>query len=109
MKIFLDVFGCRLNQSEVEAFANTFRALGHEIVAEPGIADLAIVNTCAVTVKAAADSLQPFDGLLRGHSLDQGGDSLQITAAAAQDPHIPDNALVIHFHLHLYLDFPYQK
>ncbi len=56
MKIFFDVIGCRLNQSEVETFANTFRALGHQIVADPAEADLAIVNTCAVTVKAAADS-----------------------------------------------------
>jgi len=48
--------GCRLNQSEIEGFANIFRALGHTIVSEPGSADLAIVNTCAVTVKAAADS-----------------------------------------------------
>jgi threonylcarbamoyladenosine tRNA methylthiotransferase MtaB len=56
MKIFFDVIGCRLNQSEVEALANTFSALGHEIVPEPSMADLAIVNTCAVTVKAAADS-----------------------------------------------------
>jgi len=56
MKIFLDVIGCRLNQSEIEGFANIFRALGHEIVDAPGDADLAIVNTCAVTIKAAADS-----------------------------------------------------
>ena len=56
MKVFFDVIGCRLNQSEVEALANQFRAFGHEIVAEPSLADLAIVNTCAVTVKAAADS-----------------------------------------------------
>ena len=56
MKIYFDVIGCRLNQSEVEALANTFRALGYEIVSEPSTADLAIVNTCAVTVKAAADS-----------------------------------------------------
>jgi threonylcarbamoyladenosine tRNA methylthiotransferase MtaB len=56
MKVFFDVIGCRLNQSEVEGFANIFRALGHEIVPDPSEADLAIVNTCAVTVKAAADS-----------------------------------------------------
>jgi len=56
MKIFFDVIGCRLNQSEVESFANTFRALGHQIISDPAEADLAIVNTCAVTVKAAADS-----------------------------------------------------
>ncbi|NLN69545.1 MAG: MiaB/RimO family radical SAM methylthiotransferase [Chloroflexi bacterium] len=56
MKIFLDVVGCRLNQSEVEGFANQFRALGHEIVSAAAEADIAIVNTCTVTVKAAADS-----------------------------------------------------
>ncbi len=56
MKIFLDMVGCRLNQSEIEGFANQFRALGHEIVPDSANADLAIVNTCAVTVKAAADS-----------------------------------------------------
>ncbi len=56
MKIFLDVIGCRLNQSEIEAFANQFRASGHQIVSDPGEADIAIVNTCTVTVKAAADS-----------------------------------------------------
>ena len=56
MKIFLDSIGCRLNQSEIEGFANQFRALGHQIVSHPGDADVAIVNTCTVTVKAAADS-----------------------------------------------------
>jgi len=56
MNIFLDIIGCRLNQSEMEGIGNTFRALGHKLVADPSEADLAIVNTCAVTVKAAADS-----------------------------------------------------
>ncbi|MFA7407497.1 MAG: MiaB/RimO family radical SAM methylthiotransferase [Anaerolineaceae bacterium] len=56
MRVFLDVIGCRLNQSEVEGFANQFRALGHEIVSSPSEADLAIVNTCTVTGRAAADS-----------------------------------------------------
>jgi hypothetical protein len=56
MRIFLDMIGCRLNQSEIEGFANLFRALGHQVVGDPAQADVAIVNTCAVTVKAAADS-----------------------------------------------------
>ena len=56
MKVFFDIIGCRLNQSEVEGLANIFRALGHQIVGDPAEADVAIVNTCAVTVKAAADS-----------------------------------------------------
>lgn len=56
MRIFLDAVGCRLNQSEIEGIANQFRALGHQIVGTPTGADVAIVNTCTVTVKAAADS-----------------------------------------------------
>lgn len=56
MNVFFDVVGCRLNQSEVEHLANIFRALGHQIVGDPSQADVAIINTCAVTTKAAADS-----------------------------------------------------
>ncbi len=56
MKIFLDTIGCRLNQAEIESMALQFRAAGHEIVAAAEEADLAVVNTCAVTTDAAADS-----------------------------------------------------
>jgi threonylcarbamoyladenosine tRNA methylthiotransferase MtaB len=56
MKIYLDTIGCRLNQSEIEAMARQFRAVGHEIVNSAQMADMAVVNTCAVTNEAAADS-----------------------------------------------------
>jgi threonylcarbamoyladenosine tRNA methylthiotransferase MtaB len=56
MKIFLDTVGCRLNQAEIEVLAGQFRAAGHEIVATADNADLAVVNTCAVTAAAASDS-----------------------------------------------------
>jgi threonylcarbamoyladenosine tRNA methylthiotransferase MtaB len=56
MKIYLDTIGCRLNQSEIESMAMQFRLGGHEIVASPDQADMAVVNTCAVTNDAAADS-----------------------------------------------------
>jgi threonylcarbamoyladenosine tRNA methylthiotransferase MtaB len=56
MKIFLDTIGCRLNQAEIESMGRKFRAAGHEIVAQPGSADMAVVNTCAVTVEASSDS-----------------------------------------------------
>lgn len=58
MKIFLDVVGCRLNQSEIETFARQFRAAGHEIVERADAADLVVVNTCAVTAQASSDSRQ---------------------------------------------------
>ncbi len=56
MKVYLDTIGCRLNQSEIESMARQFRAAGHEIVATANEADMAVVNTCAVTTQAAADS-----------------------------------------------------
>src|SRR5437867_11399352 len=56
MKIYLDTIGCRLNQSEIESMAGQFRAVGHEIVISPELADMAVINTCAVTNEAAADS-----------------------------------------------------
>ena len=65
MKIYLDTVGCRLNQSEIETMARQFRAAGHEIVASAEGADLAVVNTCAVTSDAAADSRQMIRHLAR--------------------------------------------
>jgi threonylcarbamoyladenosine tRNA methylthiotransferase MtaB len=56
MKIYLDTIGCRLNQSEIESMARQFRVAGHDIVASPEEADLAVVNTCAVTNDAASVS-----------------------------------------------------
>jgi len=58
MKIYLDTIGCRLNQSEIETYARQFRAAGHSLVAEPGEADLVVINTCAVTAAAESDSRQ---------------------------------------------------
>ncbi|HEX7619899.1 MAG TPA: tRNA (N(6)-L-threonylcarbamoyladenosine(37)-C(2))-methylthiotransferase MtaB [Anaerolineales bacterium] len=56
MKIFLDTIGCRLNQAEIESLARQFRMAGHTIVPTAGEADLAVINTCTVTVEAASDS-----------------------------------------------------
>jgi threonylcarbamoyladenosine tRNA methylthiotransferase MtaB len=58
MKVFLDSIGCRLNQAEIERYARQFHADGHTLVAHPEEADLAVVNTCAVTNAAASDSRQ---------------------------------------------------
>jgi threonylcarbamoyladenosine tRNA methylthiotransferase MtaB len=58
MKIYLDSVGCRLNQSEIEAYARQFRMAGHQLVGSPDQADLVVVNTCTVTAAAASDSRQ---------------------------------------------------
>jgi threonylcarbamoyladenosine tRNA methylthiotransferase MtaB len=56
MKVFLDSIGCRLNQSEIEKLGKQFREAGHDLVDSAAFADLVVVNTCAVTAAAAADS-----------------------------------------------------
>lgn len=65
MRIFLDMIGCRLNQSEIETFAGEFRMAGHQIVADPSLADLAVINTCAVTAAAESDSRQKIRQISR--------------------------------------------
>jgi len=65
MKVYLDTIGCRLNQAEIERMAREFRAAGHELVGAPEEADLAVVNTCAVTANAVGDSRQRIRQLAR--------------------------------------------
>ena len=69
MKIFLDSIGCRLNQSEIEKYASEFIACGHELVSTMETADLAVLNTCAVTAAAASDSRQRLHRLLNHQNL----------------------------------------
>lgn len=65
MNIYLDMIGCRLNQSEIEIMARQFAAAGHTLVADPAEADLAVVNTCTVTGAAAADSRKTIRRIAR--------------------------------------------
>ncbi len=58
MKVYLDSVGCRLNQSEIEKIGWKFKILGHHLVDTPHQADVSVINTCAVTGKAASDSRQ---------------------------------------------------
>src|SRR5690606_30115629 len=70
MKIFLDMVGCRLNQSEIERMALDFIARGEEIVSNPSEAELIVVNTCCVTAKACADSRKTIRRYQRETSAD---------------------------------------
>ncbi len=58
MKVFLDMVGCRLNQSEIESYASQFRLAGHTLTSSAESADLVVINTCTVTAAAASDSRQ---------------------------------------------------
>lgn len=52
MKLFVYTLGCRVNQCESEAIAESFAKAGHTILKTYEEADLIIVNTCTVTSKA---------------------------------------------------------
>ena len=65
MKVFLDTIGCKLNQSEIERYAIQFRQAGHELVGSADLADIIVVNTCAVTAAASQDSRQKLRMILR--------------------------------------------
>ena len=52
MKVFIYTLGCRVNQCESEAIAESFAKAGHLVLNSHEDADLTIVNTCTVTSKA---------------------------------------------------------
>lgn len=68
MKVHLRMLGCRLNQAEIDQMARQFQQQGHEIVAEPDLADQIIVNTCAVTQEATRSSRKLIRELNRANA-----------------------------------------
>lgn len=58
MQIHLKTLGCRLNEAELESWAESFQSKGHRIIDKPESADLLVVNTCAVTQEAVKKSRQ---------------------------------------------------
>ncbi len=58
MQIHLKTLGCRLNEAELETWAQAFQKSGHLITPEPSQADLIVLNSCAVTQDAVRKSKQ---------------------------------------------------
>ena len=56
MDILLKSLGCRLNEAELEHWAQEFVASGHSITTNHEKADLVVINTCAVTQEASRKS-----------------------------------------------------
>ncbi len=67
MKVYLETLGCKLNESELEAWARKFGADGYEIVADARNADLCVLNTCAITHVAARKSRQAARQMARAN------------------------------------------
>jgi threonylcarbamoyladenosine tRNA methylthiotransferase MtaB len=58
MRVALKALGCRLNEAELESWSNDFQNLGYSITNKTEIADIVVVNTCAVTQEAVKKSRQ---------------------------------------------------
>ena len=58
MQIHLKTLGCRLNEAELETWAHAFQAQGHSITQKISMAQLVVINSCAVTQDAARKSRQ---------------------------------------------------
>ena len=56
MRVYLDSVGCRLNEAEIATWRLGFLDRGHAVVSRVEDADLAVFNSCAVTVDAARSS-----------------------------------------------------
>jgi len=67
-KVFITTLGCKVNQFESAAFKAGFEERGLTIVPRDADADLIVINTCAVTAGAGAQSRQTIRQALR-HNL----------------------------------------
>ncbi len=64
-KVFITTLGCKVNQFESAAFKTGFIERGLEVVGASEEADLIVINTCAVTAGAGAQSRQTIRQALR--------------------------------------------
>jgi len=83
MRVAFYTLGCKLNQSESEALASTFKSRGFFIAPPQDGADIFIVNTCTVTSKAE----QKARRIIRRLSRDNPGAVIIVTGCYAQLDH----------------------
>ena len=67
-KVLITTLGCKVNQYESAAFRTGFEDKGLRLVKMGEQADLVIINTCAVTGSAGAQSRQAIRRALKKHS-----------------------------------------
>ena len=58
MKIYPISLGCPKNQSVLEERLEMLRGLGHSIVTDPSVADVALINTCTFIAPATVESVE---------------------------------------------------
>lgn len=64
-KVYISTLGCKVNQFESAAFKTGFEEAGFAVISKHEIADIVVINTCAVTGTAGAQSRQAIRKALR--------------------------------------------
>jgi threonylcarbamoyladenosine tRNA methylthiotransferase MtaB len=72
VNVYLETFGCRANQADAEAVRSLVLSAGHELVDSPSDADVAVINSCTVTVQADADVRQAVRRASRARTIVMG-------------------------------------
>lgn len=80
MRVLVFTLGCKLNQCESEAIADTFSQEGFEVVKTSDLADLVIVNSCTVTSKAE----QKTRRMIRKFAKEEQNPTVLVTGCYAQ-------------------------
>lgn len=66
-RVIITTLGCKVNQYESAAFHTGFAEAGYSVVKSGKDADIVVVNTCAVTAKAGAQSRQAVRQAIRAN------------------------------------------
>lgn len=67
MLINFQALGCRLNEAEIETWADAFMRSGHQVTTACDEADVVVFNSCAVTAQADRKSRQQIGRLHRAN------------------------------------------
>jgi threonylcarbamoyladenosine tRNA methylthiotransferase MtaB len=65
MKFYVDYFGCRSNQAEMQEWIHELENSGYELTGALSEADFGIINTCCVTEKAERDVFRFINRMYR--------------------------------------------
>ncbi len=83
MLIYLTTLGCRLNEAEVETWSRGFQSHGHRLTQELELADMVVMNSCAVTAEAVRKSRKLIH---RAHHKNPGAKLIVTGCYASLDP-----------------------
>ena len=64
-KVSFKTLGCRLNQYETDALVTQFHQAGYQVVKDPGLADITVINTCTVTNQSDQKSRHTINQAVR--------------------------------------------